>query len=269
MKRFCVTGLILVSAAMVLAGADFTYEEKTEITGGSMKRMIDMAARFSRKPAGPQVNTHYISGDRMAVVSGQDTTIYDLGAGTLTQIDAAKKEYSVLTFAEMTAALERMMARMGQAQQQQQQPKVNWRASSELTGKTKPVVGVETKEALLRVEAEAQDTASGEKAGITNMEMDMWIGAIPGYEAVRDFQKKLASQFAAGANMSPMLAAQMGSNGLSAMAEAGKKLSELNGIPLETTLRMKGLMGMPQMPQLSRGGSGDGANGPSAGDIAS
>ncbi|MCC6591313.1 MAG: hypothetical protein IT168_31800 [Bryobacterales bacterium] len=235
-----------LASIALLAGADFTYEQKTEITGGSMKRMMDMAARFSRQAAGPQTTTHRYSGDKMSVQAANATTVYDLAADTITQIDHGKKEYSVIGFAEMMELTKALMSKFNQGQDQGVQ--VNWKATVDLTGKTKPVAGVDTKEAVLKVEMEAQD-ASKAKSGVTSMDMDMWIGAMPGYQAVRDFQRKMAAKMSLAAGVNPMMMSQMGSGGMNAMMEAGKKIAELDGIPLETIMRMKGMMGVPGMSQ--------------------
>lgn len=253
----------------LLSGADFTYEQKTEITGGSMKRMMDMAARFSRQGAGPQITTHRYSGDRMSVQAANSTTVYDLASDTVTQIDHAKKEYSVIGFTEMMELTKALMSKFSSGQDQGVE--INWKASVDLTGKSKPVAGVDTKEAILKVEMEAQD-ASKAKAGMTGMDMDMWIGAMPGYQAVRDFQRKMAAKMSLGTGMNPMMMSQMGSSGMKAMMEAGKKLAEIDGIPLETVMRMKGMMGMPgasqNRPEASgQQQSGEAAQLPSSADV--
>jgi hypothetical protein len=256
---FCVGALALVTAAA--GAADFTYVETSEITGGSMKRVIDIAAKFSKKASGPQVNTHRFSGGKMSIQTEDSNTIFDADAETITYIDTAKKEYSVITFAEMAEAIERAMAKMGQT------PKgstvqVNWKASVELTGKTKAVTGLDTKEAILKVSMEGRD-ANSPAMGMTELEMDMWIGVIPGYQAVQEFQRRMASKMMTSGAMNPMMMAQLGEGSMKAMVEAGKKLSELEGIPLESVMRMKGLVvGMPAMPPRPQ------VEAPSAGEVA-
>jgi hypothetical protein len=53
MNRILAIVLSTVLAAAAALGADLTYEQKTEITGGSMKQMMSMLGRFSKGAAGP------------------------------------------------------------------------------------------------------------------------------------------------------------------------------------------------------------------------
>ena len=84
--------------------ADYTYQETTQLTGGSMLRMIKMAGAFSsqaKKAGDPVVSTVYLKGNRMAKVSPDGVEIIDLDKETVTHIDTLKHTYTVITFEQM------------------------------------------------------------------------------------------------------------------------------------------------------------------------
>lgn len=249
--RWCAA---ILGAAGLLGAADFTYVQKTEITGGSMKRFIDMAARFSKQAAAAQNTTHRFSGDRMSVQSATSNTVYDLSKETITQVDMGKMEYSVITFAEMADAMKKMGEKMAGAKKDGD-AQLNWKATVDITGNSKPVAGVDSKEAIMKVFIEGSDPNSPGTTGMTEIETTMWMGTMPGYEVARDFQRRMAEKMATTMNVNPMLLSQMGSGAMKGLMEAGKKLAEVDGLPMETVMRMKGAMAGPGMPPAQSGGS--------------
>ena len=70
--------LAAILAAPPLLHADFSYQESTQITGGSILSMIKMAGAFSsqaRKVTDPIVSSVYLKGNRMARVSADSIEI--------------------------------------------------------------------------------------------------------------------------------------------------------------------------------------------------
>ena len=68
-SKFAVLTLTLAIPSFVFA--DYTYQETTQITGGSVMSMMKMAGAFSsqaRKAGEPVVSTVYIKDNRMAKV---------------------------------------------------------------------------------------------------------------------------------------------------------------------------------------------------------
>ncbi len=83
--RFAVLTLTLAIPSFLFA--DYTYQETTQITGGSMMSMMKMAGAFSsqaRKAGEPVVSTVYIKDNRMAKVSTDSIEIIDLDKETIT-----------------------------------------------------------------------------------------------------------------------------------------------------------------------------------------
>src|SRR5271167_2594203 len=100
--------------------ADFRYDETTKITGGSLVSMAKFAGAFSKgahQITDPVNSTILVKGNRMAHINQDSTEIIDLDHETITRIDNTKKQYSVVTFQEMKAAMEEAM-RKAQAQPQ-------------------------------------------------------------------------------------------------------------------------------------------------------
>jgi hypothetical protein len=127
--------LTVLLAVCAASAADFTYTSKTDITGGSMKSMLGMAARFSKEPMGNTTTVHRYKGDKMATQTGKTGSIVDLASETMTSIDYDKKEYSVITFAEFSEAMKKMMAKMD-PKSGKQQANVKFNVTVNNTGQT-------------------------------------------------------------------------------------------------------------------------------------
>src|ERR1700684_2630168 len=101
------TCTLLSSSAVALA--DFTYQETTQITGGSIVSLMKFAGTFSkqaRQAGDPVVSTVVVKGNRMMHVNKERTEIVDLDAETITSIDHVKKQYTKMTFEQMRQQME-------------------------------------------------------------------------------------------------------------------------------------------------------------------
>ena len=91
-----------------LAFADVSYQETTQVTGGSMMGMLKMAGAFSsqaKQAHAPITSTVMIHGSRMVRSNPHTTEIIDLDHQTITLIDHDKRTYSMVTFQEMQKAM--------------------------------------------------------------------------------------------------------------------------------------------------------------------
>src|ERR1700755_2570614 len=116
-KNLAVGVLVAASASL---HADFTYTETTQMTGGSMLSLMKMASAFSkqaRQAGEPIVSTVAIKGNRMVHINPTNTEIIDLDAETITNIDTLKKQYTVVTFAQMKQQIEAAAAKAKEQQQ--------------------------------------------------------------------------------------------------------------------------------------------------------
>lgn len=249
----------LLAAAMLampaLVFADYTYQETSQITGGSILKMIKMAGVFSsdaRKAGDPIVSTVYLKGNRLARVSPEQIEIIDLDKETITNIDPPKRTYTVMTFQQMKDAMERAMQ---QAKQEQaahpsnaaaenpdaKDVKMSFDVHVRNTGVEKQVSGLGAKEAILTMlmKATNEKTQQSGSMAITN---DMWmVPDVPGYEQVRAFYKRMGEKMGpmfSGMGMSMMrtLAQQPGAT--QALSDMRTEMEKLKGVPVMQIMRM-------------------------------
>jgi hypothetical protein len=236
--------VVTIAGIMTLAGstllADFTYQETSTITGGMMMSMMKIAGAFSKQAREPIQATVAVKGDRMVHRTATGASVIDLGSGTITHIDFQKKQYSVMTFEEMKQMMEQM-SQKAQKSQKGDQAEMKFKVSANATGKSKQVSGLEAKEMILKMEMEGADKESGQKGGMT-VTTDMWIArGVPGYQEVRDFQKRMAERlnWTPGGNM--FMSDPKVSQG---MAEVAREAAKVDGMPVQQLVSM-GMTGQP------------------------
>lgn len=252
--RNSVAACCVLATAAASYGADFSYQQTTQITGGSMLQMMKMAGAFSsqaRKAGEPIVSSIYLSGNREARVSQDAIEIIDLDKEAVTHVDMLKHTYYTMTFAEMKARIEAARAK-AEKEAQKHQPAgkdtsgdPNVQASFDVkvrnTGAHKMLSGLDTNEAIMTMTMTATDKQSQQSGamGITN---DMWMTPeIPGYAALRDFDKKYAEKLSGvlgvgGQDMSRMLMTNPGAT--DAMAKMAVEMQKLHGVPVMQVMRM-------------------------------
>jgi hypothetical protein len=231
-------GAVILAASPLLA--DFSYHDKSTITGGMMASLMKVAGVFSKQAREPIETTVAVKGDKMATRSATHVSIIDLDSQTITSVDLQKKTYSVMTFEEMKQALEQMSQRMKQ-RQSADQPNVDFKISVESTGNTKQIAGFEAKEMVLKMEMQSTDPQSGQQGAMV-ITSDVWIApAVPGYSEVRDFRKRMAEKL----NWTPSGNMFMGRPDVAkGMAEVEKQAAKLDGMAVFQTVSM-GAEGQP------------------------
>jgi len=247
-------------------GADFTYTQRTEITGGSMKQMMSMLGRFAKGINEPQTSTVYLKGGKMATHAAKSISIMDAEAGTMTSIDLDRKEYSVITFEEMLASMKKMSEKM--QGNKDSGAKMNMKVSVDDKGAGRTVAGIATRNLLMKIDTDTTvvDKKTGKEATLTStIENDMHIGKTSGSEAFREFARAMQGKFPL--QQIPMQAMMQGGIDFDGLKEASKKMAEVDGLPLFTVTRMSnaGAPGMPP-PQQQQSGTREQQPKPSAGD---
>lgn len=217
--------------------ADFTYQDTTQMTGGSLLTMLKMAGPFARQAREPVVSTHMIKGDRMVTITKDRTTIIDLSKETITEIDNAKKTYSEITFAQMKQAMEDAMSRMQRGKDQKVDAKFN--VSAKATGQTKTIQGLTAKELIITMTMEGADKESGQTGGMATT-MDTWVAPLRGYDEVKAFHRRMGEKmgYLFGSGMSQMGMTQP--DVAKGFAEAAKEMQKLDGTPVQTITKMTG-----------------------------
>lgn len=280
-------GVLGLSMLLTTAGlADFQYQETTQITGGSILSLMNMAGHFSRdaKRAGePTVSTVYVQGNRMARFDAKHIEIIDLDKEIITSVDLEKHSYTEMTFEQMRQQLQMATEKMKEQAKEQQpstaseQPPSNvdlkFSANVRNTGATKQVSGLNASESILTMQMEGTDKTNGQKGAfaITN---DMWLASdIPGYGELREFQKKLALKMSDIYNGSDLYSSLSATNpGMAqGMSEMMKEVKKLNGIPVQQITRMGATANGAPLPAASEAPLPPGSSGPqmpSGGDVA-
>jgi len=277
--------LVLILPTALYAG-DYTYQQTTQVTGGSLLKMMKTVGVFSsqaRHMGDPVVSTIYLKDNRLANVSPEEIQIIDLDKETITDIDVQKKTYSVMTFEQMKQAIEnarQQMQKQAAQQQTQAQPAANPDAQNvqmsfdvkvRKTGAQKQVSGLDSSEAILTMTMTATD-AKTQQSGNLAITNDMWmVPAIPGYEQVREFYQKFAAKMGdvtagMGRDFSRMLAQQPGAN--QAMGDMVKEMQKLDGVPVMQVMRMGTTMNGQPLPAASEVPTPAEPAGPTKGDVA-
>jgi len=190
----------------------------------------------------PIVATHIVKGNRKVTITRNTVTIIDLDKETITTIDNDKKQYSVMTFAEMKQRMEEGVQRMQGRQKGKngEDVQTNFKISAKATGQSKTIQGLTAKEMVLTMTTEFADAKSGQ-SGAMDMVTDSWVAPLPGYEEVREFNKKLGAKmgaaFGSGMQQLGMMGAGQANMGQS-MEELAKEMQKMDGIPVESLVKM-------------------------------
>jgi hypothetical protein len=239
LKKLALFGVVICLPARLLA--DFSYDQSSKVTGGMMAGMMKFAGAFSKSAREPIQSTVAVKGNRMLHGSKDRASVIDLDAETVTEINFAKKTYSVMTFAEMKQAMEQAMEKM-----KSQKPAASGNGDNDVstdfkldikdTGQTKQIGGLEAKQRILTMSMDATDQKTGNEGGMQVVD-DMWIApGVPGYEEIREFHIRMAKKM----NWSPdMGGLAMGRADIArAMANVSKETAKLDGVPVMTIMKM-------------------------------
>ncbi|MGO9097658.1 MAG: hypothetical protein ACLQGV_20845 [Bryobacteraceae bacterium] len=244
-KRISLPLAIGMLAASCLC-ADFSYQQTTQITGGMLKSM----AFLSKQAREPIRSTVLVKGDRMATISELRGHIVDLSAETITEIDFQRKTYSVMTFAQMAAALEAMQAKAQSLKGNQAQMQMTIQPSVKETGQTREINGVETREVTMTIEFVGTNPDTNQTGTMMATASDMWLAPeVPGYDEVRSFYRRMGEKLNWVPGGSPMLGSSQGSS--KAMAELYKEMGKLKGIAVVQVTKMNLGGAIPQGEQPS------------------
>jgi hypothetical protein len=256
--------LLLLPLVSSPALADFKYTDTSQITGGALMGMASFAAKFSkdsRAAMQPITTTHYLKGNKMRT-DGSDGSIQiiDLDGRRIISIDNQKRTYSVATFEEIKAAMEKARAdaeakakqqpsKAGQAQDAQQlqvTPKITVLPGSG----TRTILGQDTKETRVKMDMEMQAQNNGqapppkpgEPTSVTfTMTMDTFVApSVSGYQEIGEFYKKMAKEV----NWVPPSNIHVDPRMTQGMSELQKNSDALKGLPMLSYISM----GIPPQP---------------------
>jgi hypothetical protein len=272
--------LLVLPLVSTPALADFKYTDTSQITGGALMGMANFAAKFSkdsRAAMQPITTTHYIKGNKMRT-DGSDGSIQiiDLDGRRVISIDNEKKTYSVATFDQIKAAMEKAQAdaaakakqspekpaQAQDAQQLQVTPKITVLPG---TG-TRTILGQETKETKIKMDMEmqaqnangqpAQASTPGQPNSVTfTMTMDTYVApTVSGYQEIGEFYKKMATEI----NWMPPSNIHVDPRMSQGMSELAKNSDALRGLPMLSYTTMS----IPPQPGMTSNTSQASSNPP-------
>ena len=226
-----------------LALADVSYQETTQITGGSMMGMARMAGAFSsqaKQMLAPTTTTVLIHGNRMVRSNPHSTEIIDLDAQTITSIDHDKRTYSVMTFQQMEEAMANAAAKAKSSQPSAaQNSQMNFDAHISSTGATRQLDGETAQETLLTVTMIANTGDASAKGGMAATS-EMWlIKDAPGMAEMHRFSERMTKELSmdmSASAMTSLIAAQPG--GAQALEELKKQSGKVSGYPVLQVTRV-------------------------------
>ena len=254
----CITVAMMMPVCLV---ADLRYDEITEMKGGIMESLGKMAGMFGAKGLEKSTTSTYIKGDRLRTDQLNDTEmvssqIVHLDREQVISLDHKKRTYSVMTFTEIKAQMEKAMAAIKSPPQNQPSPtadpqkpevKVEPKINVKETGETKVINGFNTRKVLLTIELEGEDQKTKDKAAM-GADTELWLTKdVAGFDEQNKFYAKYAQKVA-----SPELikttrtSPGMGQDPRTAesMAAMQKKMQGLDGIAILTIMSFN-LSGTP------------------------
>jgi hypothetical protein len=237
-KAFSLGVLVCVA---VPAWGDFKYTESSKITGGAMAGMAKFAGAFSkqaRQATQPTESTTYVKGNRLRKDEPDGRRqIIDLDGRRIIFVDTQKRTYSIVTFDQMKAGLER--ARQQVQAQETNQPRAAQPANVQITpkvdvtrtGKTATILKLPASEVQMRIDMEMQSTDPNTQgqSGTMWVKSNSWVTpSIPGYEELTAFYQRMGQEMA----WAP--GALLGGNPQMSqgMAELRKNAGAFKGFPL-------------------------------------
>lgn len=247
--RSMTTALLLLGAS--LAYGDFSYQQKTQVTGGSLTKMFKLVPG-ARKALEPQYSRLYFQKNRMATVSDREIDIVDVGAARMIHVDLEKKTYAVITFEEFRKAMDALVQQMARQTGTTQQAVLDMRLSVKEGGESKTIQNLPAKLMKLLLEMDMKDQKSGQTVTST-IEIDEWrTPNVPGYDEVRAFYMAYAEKVGMSPDTLRTMRMALGQSGTAeGMAKLAREAAKLEGVPLVQVMRMTGLgIDMPdvQMP---------------------
>jgi hypothetical protein len=272
-RKVAALGVILLGNRFMYA--DASYQETTQVTGGSMVDSLKSVSFLSKSMSNmfaPMTTTTMVHGNQKAVVSKDSTEITDLDRETITHIDTLHKTYTVVTFAQMRQAIANMPKQMEQAQaqmkeaqaEQPQQPKTDLKTSFDVsaknTGVTKEVNGLTAQEQVVTMQMHITDPNAPPTEAVNSMTYvvttDAWIAPDPPeVKEIQDFDLRMGQKLMAGMDLSAFKAqmTQMSQSNAGmaqlfggkpgsaeAMAQMGKEIAKLKGTRVMEVTRMGG-----------------------------
>jgi hypothetical protein len=283
MKRsFAISALGLMALILMpVLHADVKTKERTQLKfegflGGIINRFGGAATKEGI------TSTVAVKGNRLARINDLTGQIIDLGEQKVYDLDMKKKEYKVVTFAELRQQIKDAQEKAAkQAKDMPAQDKENldnagkqieFEADVKETGQKKSIAGYDTHEVILTITAHEKGKKIEDSGGFI-MASDMWLGPkVAGLDEIAAFEQKFFQAVYGQAlgidpqQMGQMMAMYPSFSKMAAeMQTQGRKLQ---GTPLLTTTTFEAMKSAEAMKEASsQSSSSSGSSGSSGGGI--
>ena len=276
MKRQLVGYALAVTAALVTVAvrADVKTTEKTTfkmegLLGGMLNRAMGGADGIT--------STVALKGNRLSRIMKDNGEIIDLTEQKVYQVDLKKKEYTVKTFAEMRAEIEKMKAdaekqAAGMKPEERQQAaeaakEIEFDVAIKETGQRKTIAGHDAKETVMTITMHEKGKKVEESGGMI-MTSTMWLAPkVAALDEVMSFNMKYFDAIYGGliSGFDPRQMASIGAllPGFGSLAQKmATEGQKLQGTSVQTTTVFEGVKSAEQMKaaasqqQSSGGGLG-------------
>jgi hypothetical protein len=215
--------VLFLLATTAPARADFRYTETSQMTGGSLLKIMKFASVFARgdtkkqekQMLEPTATTHYVKGGRLRTDNADGTVqIIDLEGQRVIAIDTNKKTYGVATFEQIRAAMQpaqqQVQAQLQQNPEQQQQvqdAQIKLTPTIHVTPGTsnRVILDQPTNETKVEMDMAMQVTATGPDApppgqpnsatATMEMNVDSFVApSVTGYLEFAKFYRRMAQE---------------------------------------------------------------------------
>jgi hypothetical protein len=283
MKRSFPFAVVALVAAVLIPAlhADVKTKERTLIKfegmlGGIMNRFGGAATNEG------VISTVAVKGNRLARINDTTGQIIDLTEQKIYQLDVKKKEYKVVTFAEMRQQLKDAQEKMAQQKKEMSAKdkedlenatkQLEFEADVKETGQKKSIAGYDTHEVVLTITAHEKGKKIEESGGFI-MASDMWLAPkVAGLDEITAFEMKFVQAvYGQALGIDPQQMGQMiamypmfAKMATEMQAQKGK----LQGTALTTAMSfqvMKSAEAMSQASSQSSSSSGNSSSGSSSG----
>ncbi|MEP6834386.1 MAG: hypothetical protein ABJB74_13405 [Gemmatimonas sp.] len=221
---------------------------------GALGTVVNIAAKMGGTSTHDIATTTYLQGHRMRTDDATSGTIIDLDGERVTSIDHKQKSYTTMTFAEMSAAMDKAQQQMSQQSRTKSSStptkkadnkdsvSIKYKVAVDRTGKHEKISGYDAERVFVTISLDAEATPEGEQTqqvGSMVFLMDDWVStSAPQIAAYSEFYKayaqKMGRQFQAQARglQSVFASDPRIKDGFEA---AAKEMQKVQGIPLRTT----------------------------------
>lgn len=245
-------GCAIATLSAAAAQADVTIEERISL--GGMVKMINMSGTTTTTIAGDRARTdsnlQFESGlmRTFARGAGQSTEIVRLDQDKLYTLDAKKKTYTEMSFAEQRAQMQQAMQQMSEGQAEQQQAasgvdesQCEWsepRAEVKKTGEQASIGGYQAERVTIVATQSCKDKQTGQVCDF-GLTLDQWLA--PGFDAgeetaayQRAYAEKMGLTAAASRDFAERAQSMFGRyQGI--WSEVAAKMRDTNGYPVKAS----------------------------------